>query len=1059
MYVASDGDARVWLNGSNGTIWSSGNHYVGGNRVLTTGDEGSGNGIDADTVDGLQSSSFLRSDATDTLTSGSALQFQTSAGNTRGFLQATETNNAHFIIATSGGEDISFRDGGLSGSTNMTIRGDGVLLQGTSNTIWHAGNDGSGSGLDADNLDGYTWTSGTNAIFSRIEFTGVGGNSGNGVHNYAIYQEGGGWSNPYPDLVIGYHTGVKIGGHYNYNGTRFYNDAPGRSGASMIFSVGNGDSNVRVTNNLYIGGNIAWHAGNDGAGSGLDADNLDGKTWNSSGKDLRGTEIYADNWFRNYNAGEGLYNQATGCHFVSDSSDQWCVRDSGNSIRIEFKTNGTSRRGAVYADNAPSIGFLNTSNEWGLRYLSNNGNSPNLYFREEGNETWTGNPGNDMGKIEYHSNRFYIAAGANSTELVRFRRGGTNVAYIDNSGNIYSTSSNHKVWTAGNDGSGSGLDADTVDGYHGSALANNTHTTHSASNLAAGWYTIATNSGSRAIARFGLRDVAGGRHQSIVFYASHHYGSRSEISIHHNSRYSGHPLRYIRIREGGTYDGAMLQVYIDDASNSVTAYLLGDNFQSSGWVLKDWVPAATNPGGVSNFGALTNTYCQVDINQTLDGGITTTGEIYAGGNTTQYKVWHQGNDGSGSGLDADNLDGYTWGSSGKNVRATEFYADNWFRNYNSGEGLYNQATQMHWYSDTSSRFRCYSTSTTSQILFTTNGNNARGYVYADNSNNIGFLDSDGSWAVRVVRDAYVELRDNNEVTFRAGQGGVDGDYGTVQTHGNGKGGWEGYSINGRYVFMSADNNSCGWYNDVNNRWIIYHARDDRTDHYDPDGGNVWFRMDNGEMYSYIHNRFTDNDEIRLGNGADFRMWHNGSHHYFRNYNHGSGNIYWQGEDDEGSNHALLYMYTDGSRPYLRLYENGGERLRTTSDGVTVYGNVTSTSDERYKKNIERIDDALNKIDQLEGITFDWDNDAFPEGDGKDGNATRKPDFDRRATGVIAQKVEKVLPEAVSEDSETGMKNVAYGNMIGLIVEGIKEINEKLSSFEDRLSKLEDNNDH
>ena len=98
------------------------------------------------------------------------------------------------------------------------------------------------------------------------------------------------------------------------------------------------------------------------------------------------------------------------------------------------------------------------------------------------------------------------------------------------------------------------------------------------------------------------------------------------------------------------------------------------------------------------------------------------------------------------------------------------------------------------------------------------------YVYADkDSNNIGFLDSDGNWGVRVVRDSYVELRDNNEVTFRAGQGGVDGNYGTVQTHGNGKGGWEGYSINGRYVFMSADNNSCGWYNDVNNRWIIYHA--------------------------------------------------------------------------------------------------------------------------------------------------------------------------------------------------------------------------------------------
>jgi hypothetical protein len=41
----------------------------------------------------------------------------------------------------------------------------------------------------------------------------------------------------------------------------------------------------------------------------------------------------------------------------------------------------------------------------------------------------------------------------------------------------------------------------------------------------------------------------------------------------------------------------------------------------------------------------------------LDGGIATTGELYAGGNTSQYKVWHAGNDGSGSGLDADTVDG------------------------------------------------------------------------------------------------------------------------------------------------------------------------------------------------------------------------------------------------------------------------------------------------------------------------------------------------------------------------------------------------------------------
>jgi hypothetical protein len=91
-----------------------------------------------------------------------------------------------------------------------------------------------------------------------IRFTGESGDSGNPVINYGIYQEGGAWTHPYPDLVIGMHTGIKIGGYSGYNGTRFYNDAPGRSGASEIFSVGNGDSNVRVTNNLHIGSAGGW---------------------------------------------------------------------------------------------------------------------------------------------------------------------------------------------------------------------------------------------------------------------------------------------------------------------------------------------------------------------------------------------------------------------------------------------------------------------------------------------------------------------------------------------------------------------------------------------------------------------------------------------------------------------------------------------------------------------------------------------------------------------------------------------------------------------------------
>ncbi len=213
-------------------------------------------------------------------------------------------------------------------------------------------------------------------------------------------------------------------------------------------------------------GSTYWHSGNDGAGSGLDADNLDGYTWTSSGKNLRGTEIYADNWFRNYNSGEGIYNEANAMYWYSDDNTTWRLRGNQTNVKIRFATASNTTRGYLYADTAPSIGFLNTGHQWGLRYLSNDGNSPNLYWREEGNETWTGNPGNDCGKIEYHSNRFYIASGANSSEIVRFRHSGTDRVWIQNSGNIQVNGNN--VWHAGNDGSGSGLDADLLDGQQGS---------------------------------------------------------------------------------------------------------------------------------------------------------------------------------------------------------------------------------------------------------------------------------------------------------------------------------------------------------------------------------------------------------------------------------------------------------------------------------------------------------------------------------------------------------------------------------------------------------------
>ena len=88
------------------------------------------------------------------------------------------------------------------------------------------------------------------------------------------------------------------------------------------------------------------------------------------------------------------------------------------------------------------------------------------------------------------------------------------------------------------------------------------------------------------------------------------------------------------------------------------------------------------------------------------------------------------------------------------------------------------------------------------------------------------------------------------------------------------------------------------------------------------------------------------------------------------------------------------------------------------------GDLVAFSDERKKTNIETIPNALEKVLQLRGVTFDK-----IDGD------------DRRHAGVIAQEVEKVLPEVVYTDKD-GMKSVAYGNVIGLLIEAIKELAHK-----------------
>ena len=200
------------------------------------------------------------------------------------------------VVTTNGNLHL---DGGGAGTglyLNYYVNGPIYATSSTHNVI-HAGNYSSYAlPLSGGTLSGILYSVG-------IQPTGVGGNSGvAGDNDYKWgYQEAGAWSHPYPDLILAYHTGMKFGANTGYGGMRFYADHPYRNPAEL-FSVGNGDSNVRVINTLY---SYAYRGNGNVAGTGE-------ATYHPAGIYSTSTNWLYGTMYRNgsntYSSGGGIYS-------------------------------------------------------------------------------------------------------------------------------------------------------------------------------------------------------------------------------------------------------------------------------------------------------------------------------------------------------------------------------------------------------------------------------------------------------------------------------------------------------------------------------------------------------------------------------------------------------------------------------------------------------------------------------------------------------------------------------------------------------------------------------
>ena len=767
-------DAIFTVNDSNGRFKFGFDPYVGANKIWHAGNDGSGSGLDADTVDGYDVATngpnkILRSNGAGYLmignwidiastglyssnlgnhfhvesqgyiarsghTTDARIRLQTSNATTRGFVYSNSSNQIGFLNSSS-----YWRLQVPSSGDIFWYNGSG----GTGAKIWHASNDGSGSGLDADFLDGIQ---GSQFLRSDAADTGAPSTGtaltlgyiinnniiiGNGTTSFADTYDNSPWYGIGRTNVAGWHSGGSTKAQMAFYWGLTLRSAQSRielgpaSNGPILFGDGGTTNWAKLTNTgMYIGtstNNVVWHAGNDGSGSGLDADTLDGI---NSSQFLRSDASDTMNGELNVTRNGGI----TGTGTPTYSQVNIELQTSSNHVPgISFHRGGYSATtlyeydGELYvsawvsrAQTGKLVSFGNDGSGSGLDADTLDGLQGSSYLRSDADDAYDGvltmngmqfrpsnanrnlriqgtSGGSDVGISGFTSNGTHgfqlYGTTSNTYGFLDGDWGNWDLQVTKNGGLTKRVSgSTATIWHSSNDGSGSGLDADLIDGKH----FYNTHGVGDKQSITIygdsdKFYPVVITGGSEYTSQFCIHrgyneqapnDWNTSTHKGGLTFRYNIMGSSgwggypTTINVHEVGEiyaevlggidFTAHTMKHVVWLRGGGTTGARYHIFSSSAFSTVVYDDTSSNYTSgSGWLIYNhsnnaydvylnYLTASERDTKIRDkvfFNMSVRADANGQINQQLQGA------------PTPYTFWNSANDGSGSTLDADTVDG------------------------------------------------------------------------------------------------------------------------------------------------------------------------------------------------------------------------------------------------------------------------------------------------------------------------------------------------------------------------------------------------------------------